>query len=528
MDSTDKMESTAKVQNLKVRGIVRRARLKLPFFSYNMLGLVPVHIWIQCCIYDRYTSTDSGIVTIATNMLRVVILLVLVFVVARAGFSEKAQVRMGYISIAAMMAGAALFLLYFAQFASPQVFLFACLCSAFGAAWGGGMWVCVFIRLAPREAFFYTFLTLGISSILCFFLGLLPIELTYLVAILMPPSSFIMYQRARRILESRDAKADSAEQEHKDAGVDAIYDSEPRLSFLRLILGLVFFNLALGIARGFPHGASIVLPLAFQGFHQFGSCALCLILLWWVLVKGRTATFSSLCHIPVLFISAGILCLATLDLRFQPFGASLISIASSFTIGLLWFCIYDIARHSKRYASYLIFGFMWAVYLFSGGIGRLAIWVSSPYEIAEIAITTVSVLLLAGSILLLMSDSIPRVRPLFAEFRAKKPKDLELGVRPGESAGEAVLVLQEDLGEEAAAAHDALEGSLEAVRIAHHLTEREVEVIRFLAQGRSKTSIGKKLYISENTVKSYVKNIYVKLDVHNKQELLDCLDTSQE
>ena len=33
-----------------------------------------------------------------------------------------------------------------------------------------------------------------------------------------------------------------------------------------------------------------------------------------------------------------------------------------------------------------------------------------------------------------------------------------------------------------------------------------------------------KAYISENTVRTYVKNIYAKLDIHSKQELLDRLE----
>ena len=58
----------------------------------------------------------------------------------------------------------------------------------------------------------------------------------------------------------------------------------------------------------------------------------------------------------------------------------------------------------------------------------------------------------------------------------------------------------------------------------YSLTERELEVVGLLAQGRSRISIGEKLYISENTVRTYVKNIYAKLDIHSKQELLDRLE----
>ena len=55
------------------------------------------------------------------------------------------------------------------------------------------------------------------------------------------------------------------------------------------------------------------------------------------------------------------------------------------------------------------------------------------------------------------------------------------------------------------------------------LSERELEVLEPLSQGRSKAYIADMLFISENTVRAHVKRIYAKLDVHNRQELLDRL-----
>lgn len=56
------------------------------------------------------------------------------------------------------------------------------------------------------------------------------------------------------------------------------------------------------------------------------------------------------------------------------------------------------------------------------------------------------------------------------------------------------------------------------------LTQRESQVLDLLAKGRSATFIAKELYLSANTVKSYSKNIYSKLDVHSKQELIDLFE----
>ena len=50
------------------------------------------------------------------------------------------------------------------------------------------------------------------------------------------------------------------------------------------------------------------------------------------------------------------------------------------------------------------------------------------------------------------------------------------------------------------------------------LTERELEVLRMLAQGLSNKAIGLRLYISETTVKFHVGNIMRKLDVARRAE----------
>ena len=42
-----------------------------------------------------------------------------------------------------------------------------------------------------------------------------------------------------------------------------------------------------------------------------------------------------------------------------------------------------------------------------------------------------------------------------------------------------------------------------------------------LAQGRDAPFIAKKLFITENTVRSHVKKIYVKMGIHSRQELFD-------
>ena len=42
-----------------------------------------------------------------------------------------------------------------------------------------------------------------------------------------------------------------------------------------------------------------------------------------------------------------------------------------------------------------------------------------------------------------------------------------------------------------------------------------------IARGRSAAFIGQELSCSTGTVRSHIKNIYAKLDVHSKQEVID-------
>lgn len=53
------------------------------------------------------------------------------------------------------------------------------------------------------------------------------------------------------------------------------------------------------------------------------------------------------------------------------------------------------------------------------------------------------------------------------------------------------------------------------------LSPREIEIMQYLCKGRSRHYIAETLYLSENTVRTHSRRIYGKLDVHNKQELLD-------
>jgi len=54
-----------------------------------------------------------------------------------------------------------------------------------------------------------------------------------------------------------------------------------------------------------------------------------------------------------------------------------------------------------------------------------------------------------------------------------------------------------------------------------NLTERETEVLHLISEGMSNADIAEKIFVSTNTIKYHIKNIYLKLDVKNRVEALN-------
>lgn len=69
-----------------------------------------------------------------------------------------------------------------------------------------------------------------------------------------------------------------------------------------------------------------------------------------------------------------------------------------------------------------------------------------------------------------------------------------------------------------------IDARCEAIAARFGLTRRELEVMQLICKGRSKRYIAEKFVISENTVRTYAKQLYSKLDVHSRQELLTLVE----
>lgn len=100
---------------------------------------------------------------------------------------------------------------------------------------------------------------------------------------------------------------------------------------------------------------------------------------------------------------------------------------------------------------------------------------------------------------------------LLKDLDASELFDLLIGVERGEAAMTRAMAarLLKDMSNQNMSCGDGRES----------LSEREVEVLRLVAQGYSNPQIANELVISINTVKSHIKNILNKLNLDNRTQV---------
>ena len=67
------------------------------------------------------------------------------------------------------------------------------------------------------------------------------------------------------------------------------------------------------------------------------------------------------------------------------------------------------------------------------------------------------------------------------------------------------------------------QGISPAIIAQYKLSKREAEVAWLFAQGYSLSKVASTLFISIGTAQSHIKNVYRKLGVHNKDELIELI-----
>ena len=180
------------------------------------------------------------------------------------------------------------------------------------------------------------------------------------------------------------------------------------------------------------------------------------------------------------------------------------SAGSMFIDMLTWVLLIEIAR-SSRLSALLIFA-----------VGRCAIHAGMAIgEIAALAFPAMMVAFCVSSIVILIVVS----GFMFSD------RDAALVFEPVEE-GEIAPIAAEAVEEGAQAPAPTMDERTAAVAERFGLTARETEVFTLWATGHGAKSIEEKLVLSSATVRTHIRHIYEKLDVHSRAELIDLLENN--
>lgn len=239
----------------------------------------------------------------------------------------------------------------------------------------------------------------------------------------------------------------------------------------------------------------------------------------WAYRRRRAVGLPLLWGIALLFVCAGVLLIASLDPGSMGLGAALVSVANSFALGVLWFLACTMLRRMQMPAWFAL-ACVWLAHQLPRELGRLGMMLAGPYDSHPVLVALFLVLTLAISLWLLLASG--PARQIFPQVAGKL--DGQAGAARQDGLG---LDNQDNPGRLAGSAgqdSSSLEHALATAAQRFMLTPREIDTARLMARGRSKAVIAEMLCLSENTVRTHGRNLYAKLGVHTRQELLDLLE----
>ncbi len=342
-----------------------------------------------------------------------------------------------------------------------------------------------------------------------------------------------------------------------------------RRFFVRLLVAVAVFSVVVGVSRGFSVPHSSISSLNADGALIIFSTAVVAGVLFVVVGLLRRQFDVSRLYYPIIIaVAAGIL--VTPLLGGTGFGSQFITVAYNCFVLVIW-CLLAYVAYSSRLSPILVFGlgrgasalgttFGWLAGLEIGrsqGDGSLSLEVISVAMV--FALLVVSMLVLNDR---LIGDALrpeERIRGDAAEvpaqgagsageaaFADRRGAEDRRSAADGEGAwdggtGRSGASEMGEVGEMGGAGASLADGSpggaaagerrhgpyrmrCDAVAERYGLSPRERDVFDLLVRGRSIDYIAQNLTISFNTAKSHIRHIYVKTDVHSRQELIYLID----
>lgn len=268
-------------------------------------------------------------------------------------------------------------------------------------------------------------------------------------------------------------------------------------SLKRMSLGVVAFSFALGVIRSLDL-EYFSQPFAFETFTHLLEIAVCIGLVCLVYRRREDLDFSDLWLLVLIAIASGLIAAEYLPGALGSTSFAILTAAQMFALVFLWLGLSDVA-HNTSYPSDSVFGIGWSFYALPVAVGSLcAIMPGFHFDRIHLSLVVVYALLIA--VVFFLRERTPHEYKLFADLNPP--------------------LFGENLSE--------FSERIERLAMQYSLSEREREIVALYAQGRNRRFISSTLFISENTVRDHIKNVYKKMHIHSKQELIDAIQRMAE
>jgi DNA-binding CsgD family transcriptional regulator len=372
----------------------------------------------------------------------------------------------------------------------------ACLCSLY--------WVCQLAHTSMLSATLFAFGSIVASQALSMGLGLLPLNIRGSLFALLAVS-----QLALVVLVRNQAISDILPYS-SDSFFNFVRINLPSRDFLiTMAVGVYCVALPFGMADAFFGSLGFVPTLPFDLLLL---ALLTLAFVTWAALswQGRESSYTTVFWIVVqLLLGLAIVLFAAFPAVLAA-GALLASLGSSLIWAFIWFTTIAFINHGWRQPMYY------------ATAGWLALTV--PYDLGylgaeallDIPLEPFVVLTIMG-LFLLVSSQVFFVRL----FRTSSSHSLDSSTADEIQPLQSIMALRDEQELSAERRRSLLEEKAAALGKMFTLTERETEILSLFTLGYTQRKVAQELFLSVDTVHTYIKRIYRKTDFHSRNDILD-------
>ncbi len=186
---------------------------------------------------------------------------------------------------------------------------------------------------------------------------------------------------------------------------------------------------------------------------------------------------------------------------------------ASYVFDFAVFILMSFLVYQKRISSNIVFGFSYGICMLAVAFGWLLgasyLPIILEMDLVNLYIIGALIVLVAG--VLIFSER--TFDKLFSTHNDREPTFENMM-----QAGTPIAHLDEPQ-------RGKFSDAISSISDEYDLSHREAGVFHYLAMGRNASFIASKLYLSRNTVRTHMHNIYMKLDVHSQQDLIDLVES---